>query len=259
MNAIDAIVLAGGPVDDVARLQGTPNKCFVDIGGQPMVTRVLRALRAARSIGRVVVVAPLEMRGQQSIALADELRPAGERIADSLRSGLEGFPKDRDVLIVASDLPVLNGTATEDFIRGVRERNADLVYGCVEKRVHLARFPEVRHTWARLRDGTFCGGGIASIKPRAFELLERFLERLAGARKKPLRLASFFGWDVLARFAAGQLSVAQAEARASNILGAPVRALVSAFAETAVNVDRLSDVAIAEELVRIIDDVNRSS
>ncbi len=215
-----------------------------------MVTRVLGALRAAPSMGRIVVVGPSEMRGRQSVMLADELRPAGERISDSLRSGLKGFPQDRDLLLVASDLPVLNGTATEDFIRGVRERDADLVYGCVEKRVHLARFPEVPHTWARLRDGTFCGGGIASIKPRAFELLERFLERLAAARKRPIRLASLFGWDVLARFAIGRLSVAQAEARASNILGTPVRALVSTFAETAVNVDRLSDVPIAEALVR---------
>jgi molybdopterin-guanine dinucleotide biosynthesis protein A len=251
MNAIDAIVLAGGPVDAVARLApGAPNKCFVEIGGQAMIARVLSALRAAPSMGRIVVVAPLAVQGHAGIALADELRPDGERITDSLRSGLDGFAPDRDVLIVASDLPVLTGTATEDFVTGVRARNADVVYGCVEKRVHVARFPQVRHTWARLQDGTFCGGGIASIKPRAFGLLERFLERLGAARKHPMRLASLFGWDVLARFAFGRLSVAQAETRATNILGAPVRALVSSFAETAVNVDRPSDLFVAEELVR---------
>jgi GTP:adenosylcobinamide-phosphate guanylyltransferase len=251
VSAIDAVVLAGGPVDAVARLApGAPNKCFVEIAGRPMVARVLSALREAPSMGRIVVVTPLALRGHPGLAQADELRADGKRITDSLRSGLEGFAPDRDVLIVASDLPVLTGAATEDFITGVRSRNADVVYGCVEKRVHVARFPEVPHTWARLRDGTFCGGGIAAIKPRAFALLERFLERLGAARKHPIRLASLFGWDVLVRFAFGRLSVAQAEARAGSILGAPVRALVSSFAETAVNVDRASDVAIAEELVR---------
>ncbi|HEY6485059.1 MAG TPA: hypothetical protein VIX83_01585, partial [Candidatus Cybelea sp.] len=62
---------------------------------------------------------------------------------------------------------------------------------------------------------------------------------------------SLFGWDMLARFAIGRLSIAQAEARASRILGAPVRALVSPYPETGVNVDRVSDVALARELVRV--------
>ena len=48
----------------------------------------------------------------------------------------------------------------------------------------------------------------------------------------------------------GPMSVAQAEARATAILGAPVRAIVSPFPETGVNVDRVSDIALAEELVR---------
>ncbi len=113
----------------------------------------------------------------------------------------------------------------------------------------MQRFPQVPHTWARMRDGTFCGGGIAAIKPRALPLLERFIERLGAARKHPFKLASLFGWDMLARFAAGRLSIAQAEARAAKILGAPVRALVSPYAETAVNVDRPSDVALARGLI----------
>jgi GTP:adenosylcobinamide-phosphate guanylyltransferase len=248
---VDAIVLGGGPVDAVARLApGVPNKCFVEIGGRTMISRVLSALREAPSIGRIVVVAPLALRAHPSLAQADDVRADGKRVTDSLRSGLEGLAPERDVLIVAADLPVLNGTATENFIEGVRARNADVVYGCVEKRVHVARFPEVPHTWARLRDGTFCGGGLASIKPRSFRLLERFLEQLGAARKLPWRLASLFGWDVLVRFALGRLSIAQAEARATHLLGVPVRALVSPFAETAVNVDRPSDVPIAEALVR---------
>lgn len=54
---------------------------------------------------------------------------------------------------------------------------------------------------------------------------------------------------MLARFAVGRLSIAQAEARAAKILGAPVRALISPYPETAVNVDRPSDVALARRLV----------
>ena len=248
---IPAIVLAGGKPDEVAALQpGAPNKAFVEIAGVTLAARTIAALRGARGIGRIVAVAPPAAHGLPALAQADELRPDGELITQSLRNGLEGFPPGQAVLVAASDLPVLTPEAVDDFVARVGTLDADVTYGCVEKRVHMARFPQVPHTWARLRDGTFCGGGLMALRPRAQTSLERFLERLGAARKDPLRLASLFGWDVLARYAIGRLSIAAAERRASTLLGAPVRALISPYAETAVNVDRVSDVPLAEELVR---------
>jgi molybdopterin-guanine dinucleotide biosynthesis protein A len=249
-RVIDAVVLAGGPQDEVAKLQpGAPNKAFVEIGGVTLVGRVLAALRASPRVARIVVVAPESVRGHADLASADEQRPDGKRITESLRNGLAGFIPNEDVLVVASDLPVLTGVAVDDFIARLEELRADIAYGCVEKQVHMRRFPDVPHTWARMRDGTFCGGGIVGIKPRALPLLGRFIERLGAARKHPFKLASFFGWDMLARFAVGRLAIAQAETRAAEILGAPVRALVSPYPETAVNVDRIGDVDLARRLV----------
>lgn len=248
---MDAVVLAGGPQDEVALLQaGAPNKAFVEIAGHTLVGRVLAALHGARGVGRLVVVAPLHMKEHRDLALADELRPDGVHITESLRNGLAGFGPDDDVLIVASDLPVLTQAAVEDYVSRIVPLGADVVYGCVEKSVHLSRYPAVPHTWARMRDGTFCGGGIVALKPRALRLLERFIEELGAARKHPFKLASFFGWDMLARFALGRLTIAAAEARATKIVGAPVRALVSPYPETAVNVDRVSDVALAGALIK---------
>lgn len=247
---IDAVVLAGGPHDSVAALQaGAPNKAFVDVCGTTLVGRVLAALRESGAIGRSVVVAPPSMHGHPDLALADELRPDGVRITESLRNGLKNFAPHEDALVIASDMPVLTAAAVNDFITRVRALDADIAYGCVEKRIHMRRFPEVPHTWAKMCDGTFCGGGIVGIKPRVLPQLERFIERLGAARKRPFRLASLFGWDMLARYALGRLAIAQAEARAEKILGAPVRALISPFPETAVNVDRVSDVELARRLV----------
>jgi GTP:adenosylcobinamide-phosphate guanylyltransferase len=248
---VDAVVLAGGPLDALAQQQaGAPNKAFVEIAGVTLVGRVLAALRRSRAIGRIVVVAPPAARERGDLAAADELRPDGIRITESLRNGLAGFPPDRTVLVLASDLPVLTADAVDDFVERAERLDVDVIYGCVEKRAHQGRFARVPHTWARLRDGTFCGGGIFALKPRVLPRLEQFIEQLGAARKHPFKLASLFGWDVLARFALGRLTIAQAERRATGILGAPVRALVSSYPETAVNVDRVSDIALAEELVR---------
>ncbi|MBV8117038.1 MAG: NTP transferase domain-containing protein [Candidatus Eremiobacteraeota bacterium] len=242
------IVLAGGPRDAVAQLDpDAPNKAFLPVGGVPLVERTLGALRAAPSVGRIIVVAPESAHNHAALRLADEVRADGRRIRDSLRSGLSGLPQDELVLVTASDLPVLTAASIEDFVARARCCNAALVYGCVERSVHERKFPGVPHTWARLRDGVYCGTGFVAMKPLIYSSLERFIERLGHARKNPLRLASLFGWDVLLRFLTRSLSIGQAEARASALLDAPVRAAISPYPELAVNVDRVSDVALWEQ------------
>lgn len=244
-----AIVLAGGGPDEVSAMQpGAPNKAFVRIGGVALVERVLRALRESASIDRIVVVAPPQMHGDSALALADECRADGTRIRESLRNGLAGLPPDDAVLVVTSDLPVLTPQAVDDFVARARSVGGEIGYGCLERRVHLAAFPHVPHTWARLRDGTYCGGGLVALRPRALAALEHFIEQLGAARKKPWRLASLFGPRVLLKYVSGRLTIADAERRARE-LGVDARAVPSSYAETAVNVDRASDVALAERLV----------
>ena len=179
----------------------------------------------------------------------NEIRDAGDTMTESLQSGLRDLPPDELVLVFASDLPVLSRAALEDFIARVRAHDADLVYACVERATHTARFPDVPHTWARLADGTYCGGGGIALRPRVLPRLARLLGRLGRARKNPLRLAAIFGPAVLVRYALGRLTVAAAERRASVLLGAPVRAAICAYPEIAINVDRPSDVPLAESLV----------
>jgi len=245
-----AIVLAGGARDEVAALDASaPNKAFVAIAGRTLVERTIDALRSVPSIERVIVVAPAAAAKHPALHAADEWRESGERIADSLRAGLDGLPAEETVLVAASDLPILSRAAVEDFLDAEAAQGADIAYACVERRVHEARYAEVPHTWAHLRDGDYCGGGVIAMRPRAFRALEGFLDRLGKARKNPLRLASIFGYDVLLAYAARRLRVADAEERASRLLNVRVRAVPCAFAEIAVNVDRRSDVALAERLV----------
>ena len=248
--AIDAVVLAGGKRDAIARRDpDAPNKAFVEIGGIALVARTIAALRAVPRVGRIIAVAPFEPRALAVVAGADEIRRDGARITDSLSEGLRGLPPDELLLVCASDLPVLTVAAVEEFLELAERSRADVVYACIERAAHTARFPHVPHTWARLRDGTFCGGGCIALRPRVFPALERFLERLGAARKNPLRLARIFGYDMLLRYLLGSLSIAEVERRGSLLLGARVAAALCTHPEIAVNVDRESDVALAEALV----------
>lgn len=245
-----AVVLAGGPADEAsAHVPLAANKAFVPIGGRTLVERTIAALRASPDVGRIVVVAPLATHGDPALADADEIRVSGETMGASLRSGLRGMPDTQLVLVAASDLPILSDAALEEFARLARAADADLVYACVERRIHLARFPSVPHTWAHLRDGSYCGGGVVAIRPNALDRLDLFLGRLGAARKNPLRLAAIFGFPTLVRYALRRLSVADAERRGSALVGVRVAAARCTHPEIAVNVDRASDVALAEGLV----------
>jgi GTP:adenosylcobinamide-phosphate guanylyltransferase len=245
--ALDAIVLAGGPPCDVAALEpGAPNKAFVRIGGVPMVARTIAGLRSSSRIDRIVAVAPPSAAAHPALATASEVRGDGARMIESLRSGLQGFTEDALVVVAASDLPALDAEAVDEFVDGVLARELDVAYACLERRYHVAAYPEFPHTWARMREGRYCGGGLIALRPRVLPRLGTFMDRLGAARKSPLRLAGLFGWDVLARFAIGRLAIADAEARASRLMGgARVGAIRCTRPQVALNVDRVDDVAKA--------------
>jgi GTP:adenosylcobinamide-phosphate guanylyltransferase len=250
-TGLNAVVLAGGPPDAVAALEpGAANKAFITVGGRPLVERVISALRTVARVERIIVVAPALTHGSAALAGTDERRTDGPRMIESLRSGAAGFAADEPLLFVASDLPVLSTAALEEVLDLLAARDLDVAYSCLERRAHAARYPHIPHTWARLREGQFCGGGVCAIKPRALARLGDFLDALGAARKAPLRLAAVFGGETLTRFALGRLSIDGAEARASVIMGAPVGALRCTHPEIAINIDRRQDVPLVEALLR---------
>ncbi|TAM56493.1 hypothetical protein EPN52_13965 [bacterium] len=245
-----AVVLAGGPADDeVAKLQpGAASKAFVRVAGLTLLERVLRGLREAETIDAIRVVAPAQALGHPALASL-ETRPAGERMVESLRNALEGLDPDAPILATASDVALLSGEVVDAFVREAQTLDADLVYAMVRRETHVARYPELPHTWAPLREGTFCGGGFVLIKPRALPAIFDAVESFGAARKSPLRLARLLGWGTIWRFALRQLSVGYIERRVRALTGIDARALECRHAEAAVNVDRAGDVAAVETLI----------
>jgi GTP:adenosylcobinamide-phosphate guanylyltransferase len=251
VTGMNAVVLAGGPPDAVAALEpGAANKAFVPIAGTTLVERALRALRDVPRIARIIVVAPLAALDHPALALADERRPDGPHMIESLMNGVAGFSPDEPILVAASDLPMLTRIALDEVIDAVIARDLDVAYSCLERRYNDAAFPQVPHTWARLRDGQFCGAGVCAIKPRALPQLAQLLGALGAARKSPPRLAAIFGWDIVPSFLFGRLTIAAAEARATRLLGAPAGAIQCTHPEIAINVDRVTDVALVERLLQ---------
>jgi len=115
-----AIVLAGGELEGDFRAAGhaVANKAYLDVGGIPMLARVLRALRAAAVVSQIrCVTSPAAFRaafgGDQD--LCDEVIAPGQSLLQSLLTGFSGIPAEERVLVAAADLPLLRAKALDAF------------------------------------------------------------------------------------------------------------------------------------------------
>lgn len=256
-DPLTAVALAGGRLerDFIAAGHAGANKAYVTVHGTLMLERVLRSLRGAASVDRIRCVtqrsAFASAFGARGGELADEIVEPGDGLIDSLMAGLRGLPDEKLVLVVATDIPLALAGHYDAFAARAADGAWDVSYGYVRREAHEAKYPAVRHTWARLRDGTLCGSGVSVIRAGAMHGLAATLRRIAAARKSPLRLAAIFSPGLVVRYIVGALTLPAVEQRACALSGLRCRGVACADPELAVNVDRESDL---QDVERILDE-----
>lgn len=254
---LTVVALAGGTLERDFREAGysVVNKAYLPVGGVVMLERVLRALREASGVGTIRVVTQPDAFaaafGERGKTLCDAVIAPGPGLIDSLVAGFAGLGAAERILVTATDLPLLRGQTVDAFITRAREVGTayDIGYGFVSRRAHEAQYPQVRHTWVRLREGVFCGAGMSVLRAGAIAQAAELLRRVAALRKSPLRLALLFSPAFLVRMLLGSVSIAQLERRADQLSGLICRGVLCDEPELAVNVDRLADLRMVETIV----------
>lgn len=252
-SRLTAIALAGGNLesDFAAAGYSVPNKAYLPIGGELMLVHVLRALRGCAAIVQIRCITP---RSAAALApelsqLCDALIEPGVDLIDSVLAGLSGLADDERACIVATDMPLLTPDAVDGFVDQALQTPCDIGYGFVERGAHDRLYPQVRHTWVKLRDGTFCGGGMSIIRAGAAAQIQEALRAFTAARKSPLKLASLFSPALVFKALRGTLSIAELERRASELTGLTCRGILCRDPEVAVNVDKLEDLRTVEAIL----------
>ncbi len=239
------VALAGGSLEaDFRRARyDVPNKAYLPIGDELMIVRVLRALKGAAGVKEIrCVTQPDALASQPQIQrLCDAVIPPGADLIGSVIAGLEGLRNDERVLVAATDMPLLTSEAVDSFADLASSTPCDVGYGFVERKIHDRKYAGVRHTWVRLREGTFCGSGFSVLRVGAAKRIQDALRRFTDARKSPAKMASLFSFGLVVRLLMGQLSVKELEQRANTLTGLTCRGLMCPYPEVAVNVDRVSD------------------
>lgn len=255
MRRVDALILAGRANRGAFR-EASPAawEALVEIAGRPMVSYVVEAVRGSGRVGRVAVVGPEALapvlpegvlRVEPGEGLVENLRRGGEALAGKPDGG--GV---RPLLVVTGDVPLLRAAMIDRFLDLCERAPAALHYPVIRRETCEARYPGVRRTYARLRDGTFTGGNAFLIAPEAFGACLGLVDRFFAARKSPVRLARLLGIRILIKFLLGTVSLADLEGVVTRLAGWPGRAVICPDPELGMDVDRPEHIAAAEAALR---------
>jgi hypothetical protein len=157
------------------------------------------------------------------------------------------------VLLITGDLPLVTPAAINDLVRQSASARADVAYAIIPKDACERQFPGGRRTYVRLKDGTFTGGNGVVVTRQFVAMRGELIGRLYAARKNPVKLAALLGVGFLFRLVTGRLRIAQLEARASQLVGGRVSAVISTYPELGFDVDKLEDLNLARRAAESFD------
>lgn len=258
IERVDALVLAGrrGGEDPVAAAAGVSHKALAPLHGRPLLSYVLDALRAVPAIERITISIddPDALRrhpefGPELAAGRLAVHASGSSPADSVRDFVEKAA-GAAVLITTADHPLLRAETVRDFVERALASPNDLSLALVPDVAVLAVAPHNKRTWLRLGRERFTGANLFLARPPGAAKVAAFWRQAEGFRKEPWRLAAVFGAVTLARFMAGRLPLDAALEAASKAIGARVGAIRLEDGQAGIDVDKLEDLALVEQLLR---------
>lgn len=256
MNAAcQALVLAASrPHDPVARHAGRSHKALVEVAGVPMLIRVVRVLRQSHSVGRIAVcleanasVIGAEPELERLVADgAVTLIQAAPTPSLSVLAALDTLPMP--LLITTADHALLSVAMVDGFCTAV-PADADAAVAVVRASLLQQKYPGAIRTYYRFAGEGYSGCNLFLLRSPDARRIVEFWARLERHRKRPWRLVAEVGPMALVRFLLGRLDLEGAMRHLSTKAGADVRAVELPFAEAAIDVDKATDLELAEAIL----------
>ena len=249
-----AIILAAGrgPGDPMAKAYGVSHKCALLVVGVPMLKRVVDALQGSRSIASISVsietvdVARRALGKASNIAIVASENSAPLSAIIAIKNN-PAFP----VLITTADHVLLTPEMIDYFCEQAELNDADFSAGLARAEVILGAYPQSIRTFFKFGKDRVSGCNLFAIRnEKGLRLLEKW-KYLESVRKKPWRLVAAFGPLALIRFLLGTMSLDSAFKIVSRRLALSVKPVLLPFAEAAIDVDKPSDLELAETIMKL--------
>lgn len=245
---VDVVVLAGarnnGRLQEVAECE---YEALIPINGKPMVNYVIDVLKNSPRIGKIVVVGYPEMKPKLDPEVI--LVEAGASLADNLKIGIDYLEHTQHVLVITSDIPMINEEALDDFLTRCSELEGDLFYPIISKESNESVYPGEIRTYFHLKEGVFTGGNIVLISQDIIKDCYEMMTRVLNLRKKPWRLVQLLGFSFILKFLMQNLSINEIEKRVAGLFGIKGITVISPYPEIGTDIDKPSDWQLAEKVL----------
>jgi GTP:adenosylcobinamide-phosphate guanylyltransferase len=231
----------------MAKAFGVEHKCTLPLAGKPMLQWVLDALRSSHLEKPFIVV--IDNPAVIPIQTDVDTLPAKASAPASAIAALEHI-QSYPVLITTGDHPLLTKAMVNHMLTASDAIMADVCVGLATAETITAEYPETKRTYFNLGGTRVSGCNLFTVKTaEGLKLLERWQD-LERNRKKPWKLVSAFGVMPIVWFALGMLTPERAFGHISRKLGITVQPIFLPFAEAAIDVDKPSDHALAEKILK---------
>lgn len=254
-----AIVLAADRTgkDPVTQFTGAACKAFAEVGGIPMIIRVLDALQACQQITSIILCGPPETLHNHCPELQRRIDsgqvtwiPNLDSPSRSANSALQQIPADTSVLITTADHALLTPAIVQQFLQRSSVIAGDATVGIVKQERIAAVSPDAKRTVIRLHDGGFCGCNLFTVTPRGRALVN-FWRQAEDLRKKPWKLiARVLGFRTVIAYLLGTLTLQQGLAAVSEKSGVAIRAIELDDPCAGIDVDKVADLQLVELLLK---------
>lgn len=253
-----ALILAGirPGGDPVAASAGVPSKAFIEVGGRPMLLRVLDALDASRQVGPHILCGPsqksIEQQPELNVRIAEgRLKYMAGQSTPSLSTHhvLQSLTDSAPVLVTTADHALLSAPIIDYFCSEAQRAKCDVVVGITSYQEVISAFPETRRTAVKFKDGSYCGCNLFSfLNPHSYQAAQ-FWRQIEKDRKKPLKMMRILGWAAVLRYLTGKMTLNDALGHLSKRMGIRAGAIMIPFPEAAVDVDTIEDLKFVQSLV----------
>ncbi|NLM42488.1 MAG: NTP transferase domain-containing protein [Clostridiales bacterium] len=245
---MNAIILAGEKKGEIKELE---NKALLKIHGKYMIDYVLDSVKKVAQIQKVAVVGEKEQLEAALGDRADYIVQGTGSIVDNILLALDIFDEDEELLVLTCDIPMITPEALEHFIKSAKEKNVDLCYSIVEKSTNDDKYPEVKRTYAKLKEGQFTGGNVFYFKPEIKDRCKDFIDEMLKYRKNPAKMARMLGIIFLIKLLLGILTIDAIKKKCNTLLNINAGVVISPYPEIGNDVDKISDLELVEKYLAI--------
>lgn len=251
----NAVLLAGAESGDlIPEKLRIDYEAFVEINGKAMISYVLEALNNAEKVNQIIVVGPKSKEEFLTVKGADLIVDAKDGMIENIKLGLQNLNKKFNsgqlTLLTTSDIPLVTGEVIDSFITDCEEKGESRAYyPVIPEEIKQAAYPAAESTTVDLQNNIYTGGNLTLVEPEVIIGSIPLLERIIDYRKNPLKMSRILGLKFAFKLLFGRLSLAEVEAKVSELAGASCSAVVTDYPELGLDVDNSQDLKLIRDLI----------